>query len=1112
MADESGEFLEKIVVDYSDFDAAEQRIKQFSVSVRKELDNLNKAQNQQKAQSQFTATIKTFDQEQKAIRALVQEFGSFNVQLDRTKAATSQAEVEFRKLLASSPALAKEIDNLANKFGNVASVEVSRANLLPSVKGTESNLSGIVDLLNQLGIAGASNLGAIALKFGAVGVAGLGFIKVLNTVKDAFADMARFAIQQLENIVTQSLETAKGIESTKLSLETLFGGDTAIADAVFQRTRDLSEQLGVDLTEIARNILPDLTSVDQLEDIAKLIQGLLIRNPKETVKGAIFSLQELLSGDLRSLQLRFRIDADSIRQAQDEFGNVEGGIIGLREELERLGIDFERIFDTLPALIGRAEQSFETFKGIAGTPILEALKEELTELLAFLDENKDNFQLFAKGFGEGVANIIQALGGIGEDVLSNLVIDPDKAKELAISLGQLGDALGFLAESVGNAVFGEIDIKPLELLTEIIDKISDKVADIGELIQLFDALGETLSSFSDYVGVIDILKAITTSPIDIALPEEPLLAVENLKTAVTAAIQLIGLLHGAVAAVVAIETEWLSSIDDIVRGNLSLGDAIENARNAGREAAGDVLADVSAEIDAINSSLNQYQENLSETSDEIDEFADNMRDANDEIVDQGSAMLAASNALAEAQSNLQAANDALSEAQADAQEDLKEASIDATNKRLDAERDYMRRVMDIERETSQARVDAIRKNQQEIQDIYRENAQEIQDIYRENAQEVADANRDLLRDVQDIFRKNSRKLSEIDEESADERIKIEEDFQRRIEEIRRKFEFDAEEAIRANDAIAYLRIQRRAQFEIDEADRRRTEELEDEATSSEEKRERAQEDLQREIEDAQIAHQRKLEDLQIALARDLEERRIALARRLEEANIALARELEQIQIAEQRKREEAKIQLDRQIEDIKIAYDRKRAEIQRSLQDEIKAVNAAQQAMAAAERQKVQILQASTNQIVALYAKQAKAAQSVVGINRNRKPSGDGTGSGDDNFGGGQTPPSKGYKPPIYVNPSPPDDGGGNNRGLNVVAPQTLQSVLSTAPQVVQTSVTNPPQLFSPPAPQTITRNITNSRSAEVPVTIYANDIFSPNQLRMLRTEIDDAIAEANRQ
>jgi len=689
------------------------------------------------------------------------------------------------------------------------------------------------------------------------GSAGMGVLAgATAAVTNKLIEMGTAAIRGFGEIIKGGIEAAKSLETTGASLTGIFGGDPALALSALDQIRKESLRLGIDLTELAPSFLPKVESLEQFTKIGELTAALARLDPAQGAFGARIALNEALSGDVTSLRRRFEIDVTPIQEAQKEFGELEGLLIGLQQILESRGQDFESLADTAAARFGIVQETFSQLQTELGQPILEALKGEANALI----------DLFTEELPDGTRQV---------------------KDEFVILAQSIGDLIADIVDLGGDELFGFLTNLNLEDLQQFILD-AQNVLDIIETIQEVQAQ----NPFSG------LLEGVTDKIPDLF----------DLQTALTAVVQIMGILNATAAAGIAAVTGYFDIITGIASGEISFDQLSEemdkfnaSVKNAASEAIG-----------AANDSLDAMNERIAENTERLNERVEAQNQSND-------ADLAAADSFLANQQALQAEAKAAEEAAA-AQEKYNDA-------RAEYEIDKERAAADLALKQQRALLDAEIEFAQKREDLARKNAAAIEDIYRDNQQKIVEARTDLRRDEEDIARKGARSQIEIEREAANRRVEIETDYRRELQRIRERFDFDAQEAIRQNDAIAFLRIQRQKDFELQQAQTQRDEEIQDAETAAIEQRQKLQEQLQGQIEDARIANERKLEDLRVSLERELQEQRTKYARDVQEAKIA-----------EDRKRQELARTFQRQQQDFQTYWDRKLQDLIRNYQREIQII------------------------------------------------------------------------------------------------------------------------------------------------------------------------------
>lgn len=879
-----------------------------------------------------------------------------------------------------------------------------------------AHIQQLSDVFQLLGVKGSFAIGRLVTGLGALGV-GVGALVVsINLVRAALEKMVQLAVTGLKAATTASFETGKEFDNLKAQLTAVFEGAPQAADAAFERIRKISRDYGFDATELARTFIPEVSSLDQLEEITKLGAALARFQPEQGATGARIALQGALEGTpegLRSLQRRFEIPQSSIKriqELQEELGAVDGLIVGLSQELERTGRSLEDLGGTFDVQLGKAQEFFRDIQGVAGEPIVDSLIEEFGTLNELLNENEDEISIIANAFGEAIGRIITLLGNLAESFLEGM--DKEKALELADAIRQLG--LGI--ESIVKQLAGGFETDGFEAVLTIVEKVSAAVnglaiamAQLKPTIAYISSISQQLRDAGagiDGPGGLAASTGLALSQLDLSEAQDAYnqAAVESLGVLTELALET--------NRVAGANRDYADSLDDVNAAGAAAADGILSGRQAAEELAG-------LEADA----------------------------------------LAAQQTVAEK---------------------TQEFLIDKERARMDLIKKQRRAEIDLEIELSEKR-----------QDIERKNREKIQDIYLKYSRRVQDAALDLSRDEEDIARKYARKQEDIDIEAADKRIQIEEDFRRKMEEIRRKFEFDAEEAIRANDALAFLRIQRRAEFEIQEAKDQKSEET---ATVTEEAQKQQTELArlrQQEIEDAQVANQRQLEDLRIRLQQELQDQQINYQR-----------ELQELAIYSERKRAELRLNAQRELEDFNETWSRRLEDLQRNLQKELEMI-----------RQ----FEAQKAQLMAQGARAARAAMEAASADRVLLQ----------NYGGGLM----GYagRNPIIDTPTNRlqaagadkvllQNYGGGRRFGGPVFPGRRYLVGENEPEIFSPGVSGTisplrktlNSLLYSPRVAGAQSSVVNNRETNIDLSMLDPSHFSPQQLQIVRNVVLQTLADTS--
>ncbi|HPD99388.1 MAG TPA: hypothetical protein PKV52_03915, partial [Candidatus Saccharibacteria bacterium] len=229
-------------------------------------------------------------------------------------------------------------------------------------------------------------------------------------------------------------------------------------------------------------------------------------------------------------------------------------------------------------------------------------------------------------------------------------------------------------------------------------------------------------------------------------------------------------------------------------------------------------------------------------------------------------------------------------------EDELEAAEDVLRKRLELEKKYIEAELDLEIEVERKRAD-----------IWEDYWRDIKDADRDFWRDLEDAELDYNRSVEDLTTELAEKREDIDQESADKALEIQREYLRKLEDLRRKFQFDAQEAIRENDAIRFLQLRRQLEYDRRTARIDRDRALEDQSITEDQK-----------LEELKTYEERKRAELRLEYERELEDIRIKDARKRQDAIIAREQELADLITYEERKRADLLTEYERELADFNV--------------------------------------------------------------------------------------------------------------------------------------------------------------------------------------------------
>lgn len=837
---------------------------------------------EKRASSEFQKSLRQFPKVRTELQKLVAQYGPFSARIGQTGEAASVQQRRFQQLLGTNKQLAAEVDRLTKEYGefNVA--------LNTSTVGANNQKSALSQLGSRLGIA-----------------TGLAF-----ALTNELIQMGRRGVQAFQEIVSSSVTVSQQFQAARISFAAIFEGNKEVAASTFDFVREKSRELGIDLAQIATTFLPQVDNLEQLTKLAELSTELL-RLPaaiasNKTQQDAILAISELFAGQTRTLQTRFNItleDTGRIKEALDERG-VAGAIETLDEVLNDLGINFEDFTQETPFLLNKVRQSAIDLQDTLGTPIDREINEFATFLTEFLAENQDEIDAFTEKLGDALATITGFVGDNLIEFLENLDFEEaingiEKFQENLKSTLALLDALSTIFSTItklskdfeefqattlslagGGEQFGfesSISLGPVDPTKFLLDFI----ADIQKININLKQMGAILT------GVLELFIKTFTAP------KEVIDAIKNDLEA----------LNNIGAEII---SNYGDTIGRVLDGTTSLGDAFKEFINTD-------LVPANAIFEAFGLTVDQSMDASADSVDEVTESVDGLADS-----------ILAAKRIAESEIEIAGIQAEIDPVQQEIRDEELKAKEEIEKRKLEIQRDFELKAIDQEIANSRKREKIERDLVDKLEDIDKKFFEKRDDIFLEFARDQEDASRDA-----------SRAQNDIERDAAKERIKIEEDLQRELARIRRRFAFDAQEAIRQNDAIAFLQLRRRLAFELNEAKLKRDEDVSDAEDKAEEEKEKVNQKLQEQIEDARLKRERGIEDAQRAAEREREA-----------ATTERDRSLREQTIAEQQFTDDLEVERQRRLDEYEVWADEKRQQVKDSLKDEYEVVKDGQERIA----------------------------------------------------------------------------------------------------------------------------------------------------------------------
>lgn len=723
--------------------------------------------------------------------------------------------------------------------------------VLKALKRIDGNIERLADDASSQFERVGQNANLSGAQIGAIG----GIVGALTT---QFIELGQQAVQSLIQIGQQSVQIASGFDTLRARLLGIFDGSEQAADEAFNFIRDRSQELGIDLGELAGAFLPKVEDLQQFERVAKIATALARSDPEQGAIGARIALIEALSGTFTSLQRRFEIagkDIDRLQEAFDTEG-VEGFLSTLEQVLDESGKSFDDLSDTAQAAFAQVGQQGEEILGNLGGPVLDELKEQFQDLGEVLSENGDDFALIADTFGRVVAEVIDFVGSGLTDFLAN--IDTEKAIELGEAFFDLVNSARTFAEVLNLTELPQGLIDDTLFLVEKLNEAVTTATQIGALARATVARRQAEEQVRAEQGLTALGGLVSFAGTEEQQAEQVAAGQKAFNEVIKEAAGLLD--------------ESTKAQEENRRATDERAEAIRRAAEGDTDAADALLAEVQAAKEAA-AAQKEYEEAIAKRTEETEKLErDNARARLDLI--------------------------------ADTEDKAIDELIKAAQKREDIARKNAQKIADIRRDNEQRITDAATDLTRDEEDIARKRARALEDLEEESAQERADIERDFREELQSIQSQFNKSAQEA-RESRDAVAFIQAQ-QRRSEQIR-------EAKAERDKAIEIAKEQ--GQERREELKKQQERELEDAQIANDRKLEDLQLRLERELEQQRIANERDLEQQSIAEDRITQELKREYDKRVEDQNKALERkradlerslaaELEIIKSFEEQKRQE----------------------------------------------------------------------------------------------------------------------------------------------------------------------------------------------------------------
>jgi hypothetical protein len=242
--------------------------------------------------------------------------------------------------------------------------------------------------------------------------------------------------------------------------------------------------------------------VKQLEKMWKVTERLAAANPLQGTEGAVFSLNELLSGDTVSMVDRFGLDKQVLAKIKKL--SLKDQITEMDRYLERIGFTnelIEKMGNTSLGLWGQVKERSQTILRTMGEPALKAVSKFMNETLMRL--NGDDMTKYAEWGGKVINKMVSGLSNSAiklYDWFTTLTNNPEFKEKTT-----LAGKINFVVEDIASRLQAWYDGGGKQRIEAFGSTVAGvMVAALDSTDEIF-TLGENLGK-SVWTGVMDGIK------------------------------------------------------------------------------------------------------------------------------------------------------------------------------------------------------------------------------------------------------------------------------------------------------------------------------------------------------------------------------------------------------------------------------------------------------------------------------------------------------------------------------------------------------------------------------------------------------------------------------
>lgn len=207
--------------------------------------------------------------------------------------------------------------------------------------------------------------------------------------------------------------TVGGAMQQQESIDTFVArsGNEALGNAIYDQVTKQALKMGQDVNAALSGTMSFMSNTldpQRLTDLNKLAVRLSKLNPAEGLRGAAFSLKELMAGDYTSIAERFNISRSTLKDSEARIagmnGDVDGFILGMDKLLNSQNMTeeaFEKMLDSPTARWNRLVETFKFKLAGAGKGALQAFLPLIDRINTAFEAGK--FESFFNAMGVGLS-------------------------------------------------------------------------------------------------------------------------------------------------------------------------------------------------------------------------------------------------------------------------------------------------------------------------------------------------------------------------------------------------------------------------------------------------------------------------------------------------------------------------------------------------------------------------------------------------------------------------------------------------------------------------------------------------------------------------------------